>query len=271
VKRFLLAGLLALTIHGLFFGFVPRPVERKPPQKPHIITISLASYHPVEPSPAAKPARITQESPSKNPPEKKQDAVIRPLPEKKTPKAPRKTLPAKKDIVKPNKKSMPPQEKRTKPLKSVTKLQKKAAKPDIRPKIPRKTVVAALIPEKKKTSVTPPQSNHASGPTKVDTAIPIEESVNPEEYLVPFPDIPEDSEVERGTKIASIPPVKVVREARPAYKVNPPPAYPKRAKRRGYEGTVLLEVLVDRNGRVKELYSTLLSALTFILWLWQFN
>ncbi len=243
MKRFLLAALLALTIHGLFFSFVPRLVETKPPKKPYIITVSLASYSPVKPSPAAKPARIIQERPSQKSPKKKQDAVIRPLPAKKTPKAPRKTLSAKKDVVKLNKKAMPPQKKRSKPLKSVTKLQKKAAKPDMRPKIPRK----------KKASVTPPQSNHASRPTKADPAITIEESVNPEEYLMPFPDIPEDTAVERGTKIASIPPVKVVREASPAYKDNPRPRYPKRAKRRGYEGTVVLEVLVDRSGRVKEL------------------
>ena len=192
MKRFLLAGLLALTIHGLFFGFVPGPVQRKSPQKPYIVTISLASYQPVKPTPAARPPRITQERPSQKP-------------AKKTAKAPRKTLPAKKDVVKLNKKAMPPQKKRTKPIKSVTKLQKKAAKPDMRPKIPREAVVAALIPEKKKASVTPPQSN------------------------------------------------KVVREARPAYKNNPRPPYPKRARRRGYQGTVVLEALVDRSGKVKEL------------------
>ena len=254
MKRFLLAALLALTVHGLFFGFVPRPFERTPPQKPHIITISLASYHPVKPS----PARIMEERPSKKPPKKKQDTVIRPLPEKKTPdkktpEKPPKTLSAKKDEVKPHKKVKPPQKKKTKPLKSVRRLQKKTAIPHIRPKIPLKTVVASVIPEKKKASVTPPQPDHASSPAKTEPAIPIEEAVNPEEYPMLFPDIPEDSGVERGTKIASIPPVKVVREARPAYKDNPRPQYPKRARRRGYEGTVVLEVLVDGNGRVKEL------------------
>jgi protein TonB len=39
----------------------------------------------------------------------------------------------------------------------------------------------------------------------------------------------------------------------PLYKENPPPKYPRMARRRGYEGTVLLEVLVDREGRVKDL------------------
>jgi len=39
----------------------------------------------------------------------------------------------------------------------------------------------------------------------------------------------------------------------PRYKDNPPPEYPRIARRRGYEGTVILEVLVDRKGRVKNM------------------
>lgn len=45
----------------------------------------------------------------------------------------------------------------------------------------------------------------------------------------------------------------LVREAVPLYKVNPPPEYPRIARKRGYQGTVVLEVLVDRNGRVGDL------------------
>jgi protein TonB len=41
--------------------------------------------------------------------------------------------------------------------------------------------------------------------------------------------------------------------ARPLYRKNPPPQYPKRARRKGYEGTVILEVLVDEKGTVKDL------------------
>jgi protein TonB len=41
--------------------------------------------------------------------------------------------------------------------------------------------------------------------------------------------------------------------ARPLYRKNPPPKYPRRARRKGYEGTVILEVLVDENGTVKDL------------------
>ena len=38
--------------------------------------------------------------------------------------------------------------------------------------------------------------------------------------------------------------------AYPLYRKNSPPPYPRLARRRGYEGTVLLEVLVKEDGRV---------------------
>jgi protein TonB len=43
-----------------------------------------------------------------------------------------------------------------------------------------------------------------------------------------------------------------IREAIPLYRDNPPPRYPRIARRRGYEGTVVLEVLVNTEGRVAE-------------------
>ena len=47
-------------------------------------------------------------------------------------------------------------------------------------------------------------------------------------------------------------PVRPLKEAVPLYRENPPPAYPRVARRRGCEGTVLLEVLVTEKGRVGE-------------------
>ena len=44
-----------------------------------------------------------------------------------------------------------------------------------------------------------------------------------------------------------------VTEARPLYRDNPPPRYPRTARRRRYEGTVMLEVLVSIQGRVRDL------------------
>lgn len=41
--------------------------------------------------------------------------------------------------------------------------------------------------------------------------------------------------------------------AKPLYRHNPPPKYPNRARRRGLQGVVILEVLVDETGQVEEL------------------
>jgi len=47
--------------------------------------------------------------------------------------------------------------------------------------------------------------------------------------------------------------VPLVQPARPLYRTNPPPQYPITARRRGLQGNVVLEVLVDRNGNVGDL------------------
>ncbi|NLD37741.1 MAG: energy transducer TonB [Desulfatiglans sp.] len=43
-------------------------------------------------------------------------------------------------------------------------------------------------------------------------------------------------------------------EAEPLYRVNPEPPYPKMARKRGYQGKVLLSVLVNKEGRVDNLW-----------------
>lgn len=45
------------------------------------------------------------------------------------------------------------------------------------------------------------------------------------------------------------PVIQVIKEAVPLYKENPAPVYPLQAKKRGYEGIVILEVLVTKEGR----------------------
>jgi len=46
---------------------------------------------------------------------------------------------------------------------------------------------------------------------------------------------------------------QVIREARPLYQSNPPPKYPAVARRRGFQGNVVLEVLVGQIGNVIDL------------------
>jgi protein TonB len=45
----------------------------------------------------------------------------------------------------------------------------------------------------------------------------------------------------------------ITREARPLYRINPPPPYPRIARKRGFQGVVVLEVLVDTSGRPADL------------------
>lgn len=59
---------------------------------------------------------------------------------------------------------------------------------------------------------------------------------------------------ERGYQgtVLKAPPLSM-REAIPVYRKNPSPKYPGIARRRGYEGTVVMEVLVNREGKVEDL------------------
>ncbi|MBE9521210.1 MAG: energy transducer TonB [Proteobacteria bacterium] len=119
----------------------------------------------------------------------------------------------------------------------------------------------------------------------IEKKSPVQESVTAEKPDIPVPPIkkiplPEKAEnipvVEKKTATVSSEPlttdtgaqqssiikkkvdtgrqrVGAVRVARPMYRENSPPTYPKRARKRGYEGTVVLQVLVNRQGRVDEL------------------
>jgi protein TonB len=77
-------------------------------------------------------------------------------------------------------------------------------------------------------------------------------------------DIPEPDELEiepsdeeellKENKRDAVSNVQAHREATPLYKKNPPPGYPRLARKKGYEGTVVLSVLVDKNGQVDNLW-----------------
>ncbi len=57
----------------------------------------------------------------------------------------------------------------------------------------------------------------------------------------------------KGGPASKRPERTALKRAVPKYKANPRPLYPGPARRRGYEGVTLLEVLVDREGRVKDI------------------
>lgn len=88
----------------------------------------------------------------------------------------------------------------------------------------------------------------------------------------------EKTELDHITQRTVFPETISIREAVPAYKENPEPAYPKRARKRGIEGSVLLDVFVGREGTVKEIrlsessgYSVLDRAATEAVKKWIFT
>ena len=49
------------------------------------------------------------------------------------------------------------------------------------------------------------------------------------------------------------PPAPVIRKAKPLYRRNPPPRYPRLARKRKYQGVVILEVFVNQDGSVGDI------------------
>jgi len=118
----------------------------------------------------------------------------------------------------------------------------------------------------------PPKKKHETQKPKPETgavdtarkAVPIrqeparyKEPVNDEivEELLsdlphPIPETPDPGPPDRGTPSAGPPGASL---ARPLYRENPRPSYPSVARRRGYEGIVVLEVLVMETGRVGDI------------------
>jgi periplasmic protein TonB len=62
-------------------------------------------------------------------------------------------------------------------------------------------------------------------------------------------ELPQTTGTASGTGVTQI-----ITEAEPLYKVNPEPPYPKMARKRGYQGTVILSVLVNKEGRAENLW-----------------
>ena len=222
MKRLLLAAGLALTIHGILLGAEPGWIKKKVLHKPRprVVTLTLSYYQPERPQvrPAIKRQKIYPKETAPVVKKKEQKHIHKQKPPKKSPQ---------------------PQKKTPKPKKVLA---------------PQKS--AKAFTQSKKENV-PRVTDSAPPPLKPD---PFPEPEQPEIVEELFEsredftgDILEKKGVEEKTRIVSITPAQVLREAKPMYRTNPSPHYPRIARKRGYEGTVVLEVLVDPDGRVKDL------------------
>jgi protein TonB len=102
-------------------------------------------------------------------------------------------------------------------------------------------------PSKRVKPSVPPQQEQASPPVNGIGSVAQETPV-PE--TSPAPSVPTQASL--GGTGQDLAPVRV-QEATPLYRQNPVPEYPVIARSRGYQGTVVLDVLVSREGKVKDL------------------
>jgi protein TonB len=108
------------------------------------------------------------------------------------------------------------------------------------------------------------------GPRKVETQVFSAASAGPKTVRRPLPadpaDIKKTHQMPQGVSTppttAATPPAarsdetfsgSILKIARPLYRLNTPPPYPRKARRLGYEGIVILKVLINENGRVDDL------------------
>lgn len=92
----------------------------------------------------------------------------------------------------------------------------------------------------------PPAPPEPASPEPVlPEAAPMEEAVSPPDQKAPPPDQAAESETTPSDQAR-------IQASVPLYHLNPPPAYPAVARRRNYQGTTLLDVLVDRQGRAAQ-------------------
>lgn len=116
---------------------------------------------------------------------------------------------------------------------SIAPLSKLTPKPTPKPE---PEPIAVPDPVREETSPVPPPPE----PTTPEEASPEPAAPEAPQESMPPPDVdqaygPDQAEVQAST---------------PLYHLNPPPAYPAMARRRNYQGIVLLDVLVNRQGRV---------------------
>jgi len=217
VTRMWLSALIAMGIHACIlwadFGRVGmQPVDRP---KPRRVTLMLAP----RPEPEVVPASKLSETPTPAPAPK----IIKPLPPPKPePKPVPRPRPEPEGLPTPApeiKAVPPPPEKRA----------HSPAMPEIRP-----------VPDSRAEPINrqgEPDAS-ASGPgteSRPETGLKTVEQEQPD---TPGP-------VEKS-------PPPVIREARPRYRDTTSRYYPILARKRGYQGTVILDVFVDKNGRVAD-------------------
>ena len=213
MKRLLLAGILATGLHGLLFSMEAEWMKN-----------SISTPLPTGPIALA----LTY----------KQLEKTLPLP-KKTPEIiQRVRVPTPREEKKEQSKPEPP---------------KKTEKPDHppTPKPPQKAKTAAIA-KKPQPEIAPEQVSQPFHEPLVDYQAFEMDAMESALPSTPAEGQPQVAALPSDADMTPKPPPSGIKEAIPLYRENPPPMYPRVARRKGYEGTVLLEVLVNTAGKVAD-------------------
>ena len=214
MKRFLLPAGFAVVLHGLLFSMETDWLKRKANSR-------------FKPQPMA--LTLTYRQPKRIPPQKKLEAIQKkPAPIIKRPKKKKVQLKFKKKF---------------KPISSKKKPNPEP-KPEPKPPEPEKTIRSKI--ESEKVPLLEPELLYE------------DETLKMHEEEMDFASVPIKEEKLKETlqgikDKATEPEPPPLREAIPVYQKNPHPKYPRIARRRGYQGTVMLEVFINREGKVGDL------------------
>ena len=252
MKRFFLAAVLALALHGLLFWTSPALLGKKklPKALKQAVTLNLTTRKapvsapkPSTPAPVPTPAQATKQTepkaPSPPPPPKAEKI---PAPDKVKPQAAKKETPPIPEKATPT------------PIKKVSLPPKKIVKPKKKPDREQKPIKAVQAPKplppepaKKSSETTPPV------PEKIKMAAPpLKDMAKSEKETGPSLNQDNLTSVKALPLPSSASDGEEIKKTEPSYKNNPPPEYPGKARRRGYAGTVVLKVLVSENGIVMQ-------------------
>jgi protein TonB len=251
---------LLLGSNATWFKHLPQPTPY-----PDLITISLVALQPKGDKKASTIDKPADQSEKEVRPIEKKEAlpsqkVVKQVPEK--PLNPKRAL---KPIIPPvekvpqqittkkktpRKKKIPP--KKVKPKKSLKKITKKQTN-----KAPQEEVARVKPLEMPKPISEASRPENKSAPTPEESPFTASGSSSP---IDPRNTAGKESTSEIAPNKGSAPLVTKgdtsaagMIMAKPLYRKNSPPKYPRHARRKGYEGNVIIEVLVDEKGNVSDL------------------
>ncbi len=267
MKRILLAAGIAVMLHGFLWSLGARLLPDTPLKRARPLELTLRLSAVPSPEEAVKPegnppvpagSRIEKKPP---PVEKQTEKSPDKKPRSAETKAPEKTAGSRAVPPTPTPVKKPPQA-----------AHETERHPEISPSRPKKTEAPPQMTVQEKKAREKPESGPAD---RVEAPAPVSDKDAVKDSMVPSPPevtVPDkdastpahgvfdeilNEQWRRAKKAAPrVQPgtsASTVKAAKPDYQSNPVPPYPSRARRRGYEGTVMLKVLVDQEGRVADL------------------